>query len=143
MLERKHYRAFNLVLSIFCGFIERVTGYTQALNITRAHAIYVSLMSRVVSGRWRQARTIEELKLFGFKECEFKKEFAEFFSSVYTSGVYIISFHFPDHLLEDTRRFGDASVLDASVYEQYDGHIKKVYRRSSNRQATGVQYKVM
>lgn len=43
---------------------------------------------------------------------------------------YKMTLHLPDHFVEKSCSFRNVSVLDAAVYEQFYGHIKKSYRGS-------------
>lgn len=56
-----------------------------------------------------------------------------------TSGLYKIELQILDHLVEDIKRFWDIFVSEASVYEQFNVHIRKAHRRSSRRRATRMQ----
>lgn len=49
--------------------------------------------------------------------CKFKEEVAECFSSVSILGVHTTKFRSLDHLVEKTGRFGEISVMYASVYD--------------------------
>lgn len=50
MLEGKAYVAIYMVFQNACGFLNDMTGYTKSPRVTRGHAMYISLMSRDVSG---------------------------------------------------------------------------------------------
>lgn len=50
--------------------------------------------------------------------------------SVCTSGEYTMKFHFPKHVGENIRMFGDILVLDASVGNHFSVYIEKAYRGS-------------
>lgn len=54
--------------------------------------------------------------------------------SVWTADVYTMTFHFRNHLLEDMRTFGDVLVLDATIYNHFNVHMKTAYRKSFQRQ---------
>lgn len=65
MLEGKNYCAADMVLLIVCGFSHHVTGYANSPDMTGAQAMYSSLMSRYLSGKWKRGRIREELKPIG------------------------------------------------------------------------------
>lgn len=67
----------------------------------------------------------------------------ELFSFLHTSEVKNMTFPLQIHLEEYNRRFWDISVLDASVYEQCNVHIKKAYESSSKRRAIHMQKTLM
>lgn len=54
MLERRDYRAGAMAVLIVCGFIKLVTGYVKSPRMVRVHAMYMSLMSRVLSDSWKE-----------------------------------------------------------------------------------------
>lgn len=75
--------------------------------------------------------------------CERRKKIAELLSSVCTSGVYTLKFHFLDRVMNDDRKVQDMSVLGSSGYEQFQVHMKRAYRASSKRVATRMKATVM
>lgn len=119
-----------------------MTEYTTFSKMARVHAIYISMMCRVISSDWKQGWTNKEMKAFSAQVCEFKYVVMKFFS-VCTSIVYTMNFHFLDHLVEDLKRFGDVSVLDASLYKQFRVHKKTAYQESSRRKAARMQRAAM
>lgn len=66
MLEGKDYCTADIVFLIMRGFIDRVTGYKMAPNMTRLHAMYSLLMNinEVMSDNWRPRRGRENIKAF-------------------------------------------------------------------------------
>lgn len=50
-----------------------------------------------------------------------------------------MKFHLRDYLMEEIGRLEVLSDLDASVYKQFNLHIKTAYRGSSTSRATGRQ----
>lgn len=62
---------------------------------------------------------------------ELKKKIVELFSSISTSCLLPIKFHFLDHIKKEIRTFGDISVLVASAYEQCTVHMKRAWQESS------------
>lgn len=102
-LEGKDYRAFHTVFPNVCSFIDRGTGYTKSSKIASTHAMYSSLMCRVLSGSWKRGSTNEELKGVGAELFEIRKEVVELFASGCMLGLYTIKFQSLDHMLEDIR----------------------------------------
>lgn len=54
MLEGKNYFAADILFTILCRFIDRMTNYMQSSNKMRVHAIYSSIMSAVTSSNCKQ-----------------------------------------------------------------------------------------
>lgn len=54
MLKGNDYCADDIVSPAVCGFIERVTDYTNAPKMAIVHAMYSSMMSGVVSDNWKR-----------------------------------------------------------------------------------------
>lgn len=50
-----------------------------------------------------------------------------------------MTFHSPDHLLESIGRFGDLSVLYATILAKTSGHIESACQLSSRRPAKSLQ----
>lgn len=73
-----------------------------------------------------------ELENAGF-ECVF----------ICTSGVFTKKLHLPPPLPEDIRRFGEASFIQESVYEQFKVYIRNGYPSSCRRRATPKQATAM
>lgn len=48
MLEAIDYRTVGKVVSIVCGFVERVNGCTKSLKMMAVHTMYSSSMSTVM-----------------------------------------------------------------------------------------------
>lgn len=59
MFDGSDYCAVDIVISFLCGFIDRVTGLTKRPKFNIVHAIYSSLISRVVSGNCKRRWTVE------------------------------------------------------------------------------------
>lgn len=118
---------------------DRVIGYAHSPKMKRKYVIYSPVMRGAMSSSWRRGWTGEELKAFGLKMCESKKNVVELFSSVSTSGLYMMRFYLPAHFLEHIRTFRVISVLDTTFHKQLNIHFKKVYWRSSERRAARMQ----
>lgn len=57
--------------------------------------------------------------------------------------VYAMKLHLLDELVEDDRKSGDISVVNAFSYEQSNFDIKRIYREFSRRCATCIQKLLM
>lgn len=119
-------------------FIARLTVFIHSPKIDRAHMVYSSLMSRAMSGSWREIRTSIRTALFKAELCDIKQRSWKYVS-VCRSGVYKIKFHLLDSLMEDIKRLAERSVSGASVYEEFNVFIKKAYQGSFRRRATFMQ----
>lgn len=67
---------------------------------------YTSLMSRVVSGSWKQGVTSEKLKQIGTEVRVFRNEVVELFVSVYRLGLYELKFYSLSHSVKVSGALG-------------------------------------
>lgn len=61
------------------GFIDHITGDTKSRKVTRVHAMYNALTSRVVSCNSKRGWTSEDLETICADVCGFKKEIVHCF----------------------------------------------------------------
>lgn len=47
------------------------------------------------------------------------------------AGLYMLKFHLLDDLRQDVERFGNMEILDASLFQRFNVHIKPAFRRIS------------
>lgn len=66
----------------------------------------------------------------------FKQIVVATFDEQCDSGLHTLNYHIPDPMVEDLRTFGALSVLDGTIYEYFNVHIKYAYRRTSQRRQT-------
>lgn len=63
----------------------------------------------------------------------------EFPASHCPFGLFILGFHLPDHLVENTERFESIYSTDAKPFEHFKVLIKRSYRMTSRRMSTQLQ----
>lgn len=73
VLGGKEYCTIDMVLLIRFGPMDRLTEYTRSRTMTRAYAIYSSLMSEVTAGRCKRGWPMEELRAIIAEMCQFMK----------------------------------------------------------------------
>lgn len=61
----KNYRAADLVFKIVRRLVVQMTFYKTSVEVTRMHAMYTSMMSRVTSMDGSHEWTSNELQVFG------------------------------------------------------------------------------
>lgn len=53
-----------MVVPTICVLIERAAGYIEPQNGRNVHAMYSTIMSRVVTEMWRKSWTIKQIEMF-------------------------------------------------------------------------------
>lgn len=71
--------------------------------------------------------------------CALRNRLWKFFCSVLTSKFYAMKLHLLYHLLNEARRPADIFPMNASVYEQFNVHIRNAYRGLSRRRGARMQ----
>lgn len=83
-LKVKSYRAIDVTLSLMCGFINRMIGYTTLPRMARVYAMYRLSMSQILSSTWSRKWAREELNSICAELREFEKEVEKLSSSAGT-----------------------------------------------------------
>lgn len=74
---------------------------------------------------------LAELQVLNSRISRFQKNVGDIFADNCSTGLFTLKFHLLHHIVEDLRRFGTLSVLDASPLKYYNVHIKTSYSRAS------------
>lgn len=107
------------------------------------HVTYCALIITATSSNWRRGWTSRLSMAFDTEVCKFRTGVVGRFFSVCISEVYVMKLHSLAHIVKDTRRVEDKSVLDSSIHERFNIHITRGYRGLSTRRATFVQERAM
>jgi len=133
MLEGKNYRAVDMVFPFLAAFFDRAVGFSQDPSFTALNTMYTDIMVCVLHDYPRSGISSEDVEDLGNRVLQFKEAVIAFFGDYCDKGVFTLKFHLLDHMVDDLRRFGSLSVLDASAYEHFNTDIKSAVRRTSQR----------
>lgn len=136
MLEGKNYRSVDMVFPFISAFIDRVTGFENAADMTRVCTLYTEIMTSALYDFPRNPPDSEIISEFKKKVQYFKVLTIKTFQDFCVSGLFTLKFHLLDHMVEDMERFGSLQVLDASAFEHYNTDIKAAIRRTSQRKSS-------
>jgi len=133
MLEGKNFRSIDLVFPFIASFIDRALGFQGNPVITTVKTMHTEVMVTCLHDFPRKGVSEVDLQDFEKKIYNFKKTVMQFYGKYCEKGLFTLKFHLLDHMVEDMRKFGTLSVLDASAYEHFNTDIKAAVRRTSQR----------
>lgn len=124
MLEKKDSGAIDAVFPFVAAFIDRATGYSKEPLLKALHVTYANVINRLLhcksplyysSGHGLPIS--ENTK--GLKAIS--KQILEGLNGII---LFTLKFHILKHISEDSLRFGDLGLLDASPFEHFNHTIE-------------------
>lgn len=120
------------------AYIDLATEFQNNANMTGVLRLYSDMMFKVGSQNYGRGLYAAKLESLRGDVCAFEHKHVNMFSHVRKSGLFLLKFHFLDHMIENMSRFENFSVFDVLPFEQFKICIKSAYRQSFKQRATSM-----
>lgn len=127
----KECRGLDIVFPFAAEFMDGCIVMPGRPLQTTGHTLYLDLLQNLYVGFGKLYWTEEELQVMNIEVMHWNRIKADTFAEHCSPGLLIFKFHHLHRIAEDHCRFGELSVLDAPLFENYNVHTKTSYRRNS------------
>lgn len=139
MLEARDHKSMDMVFPFIAAYIDRCYGEIEQCPTTRVSSLYSTILFTLARKGDRCGWTPDDLSLLRTHIHRFKHIFVDLFARYQPSGMGTLKFHLLDHLVDDIKRLGSISVMDAGPFEYSHTLFKQQYRGTSKRRHSAMK----
>ena len=139
MLEASDYKDIENVSPFLGAIVDRCCGEVKEAPVTRTLTMFNDIIQQLYERNHNIGWTDEKLEKLSNDIRLFKKQGRKTFENYQSSKMGFPKWHLLDHIVEDLKRVGNISFLEADFYEMEHKSFKKEYKLTSRRKHSALK----